>query len=464
MMNGTAKVRRGIEARGVTVSVIGQGYVGLPLAMAIVRAGYRVNGLDIDPARVERLREGDSYVLDVSPSELEGALASRRFHPTTDFNVLRQSQIVIICVPTPLRKSKDPDVSFILNAVEQIKAHLNQGMLIILESTTYPGTTEELIAAEIEKGGYKVGKDVFVCFSPERVDPGNVVFKTTNTPKVIGGVTPNCTDLGVLFYSQVMEEVVPISSARVAEMVKLLENTFRAVNIGLVNELALMCERMDIDIWEVIEAAATKPFGFMPFYPGPGIGGHCIPLDPIYLSWKAKTYDFYNKFIELASDINGNMPRHVVTKIAEALNLEGKALRNARILILGMAYKRDIDDLRESPSLEVYRLLKLQGAGVDFHDPHICTIQEADGVAEGVPLTTASLAGYDCVVLATNHTAFDYRWIADHTRLILDTRNAFKGIDLPHILRLGAPTPSPAEWELVRAMGREAWVGHGGRA
>lgn len=457
-----AGLRQAIEARQAAVCVIGQGYVGLPLALNVARSGYVAYGVDIDPARVQRLAEGKSYIVDVSDAELADALASGRFHPTTDFGVLRQSQVAIICVPTPLRKSKDPDVSYILNAVEQVKAHLHGDMLIILESTTYPGTTDELVATEMECSGYKVGEDVFACFSPERVDPGNALFKTVNTPKVIGGVTPACTELGALFYGQVMENVVPVSSARVAEMVKLLENTFRAVNIGLVNETALMCERMNIDIWEVIDAAATKPFGFMPFYPGPGIGGHCIPLDPMYLSWKAKTYDFYNRFIELASDVNGNMPRHVVTKVGEALNLEGKALRNARVLILGMAYKRDVDDVRESPSLEVYRLLRLQGAHADFHDPHVGSIREGDRVVAGVALTASSLAGYDCVVLTTNHTAFDCPWIARQARLIVDTRNAFKGIQAPHILRLGAPTPSLAEWERAEAWRQEAAVSHEG--
>ncbi len=458
-MNDMDGIRRAIAARRATVAVIGQGYVGLPLAMAAAAAGYTVHGIDVDPDRVRRLAAGDSYVLDVSGEELRAALAAGRYRPTADFGVLASSDVAVICVPTPLRKSKDPDMSYIAGAVAEVKARLHRGMLIILESTTYPGTTDELIAAEVEKAGLRVGEDVFVCFSPERVDPGNAVYKTTNTPKVIGGVTPACTDVGTLFYGQVMERVVPVGSARVAEMVKLLENTFRAVNIGLVNEMALMCERMDIDIWEVVDAAATKPFGFMPFYPGPGIGGHCIPLDPMYLSWKAKAYDFYNKFIELASDINGNMPRHVVAKVAEALNLEGKPVRGSRVLILGMAYKRDIDDVRESPSLEIFRLLRLQGARVDFHDPHVPRIREAGEVVEGVALTAAGLGEYDCVVLATNHSAFDYPWIAAHARLILDTRNAFKGVGGGHILKLGKPTPSPEAWERDRGLREAAVVG-----
>jgi UDP-N-acetyl-D-glucosamine dehydrogenase len=441
-----SQLRQAIHDRTVTVSVIGQGYVGLPLAVALAQAGYKTYGIDVDADRVQQLSRGDSYILDVPAAELRTVLRSGRYSPTTDFGRLSACNVVVICVPTPLRKSKDPDVSYILSAVDQVKAHMHPGMLIILESTTYPGTTEELIAAELSRLGFVLGEDFFVCFSPERVDPGNPVYHTRNTPKVVGGITPTCTELGVLLYGSVMKRIVPVSSARVAEMVKLLENTFRAVNIGLVNELALMCERMDINIWEVVDAAATKPFGFMPFYPGPGIGGHCIPLDPMYLSWKAKMHDFYNKFIELASDINGNMPRHVVAKVAEALNLVGKPVRDAKILILGMAYKKDIDDLRESPSLEVYRLLKQQGADMAFADPLVTSFREAGTVVSRISLTEQSLAEFDCVVLTTDHSAFDYPWIAAHARLIVDTRNAFKGISAPHILRLGTKTPSPSEW------------------
>lgn len=442
-----------IKDRRATVSVIGQGYVGLPLAVSLAEEGFQTYGIDVNSDRIAQLAKGHSYILDVSDAELASVLATTKYRPTDDFEVIRRSQVVIICVPTPLRKSKDPDVSFILSAVDQIKAHMTGDKLLILESTTYPGTTDELIVAEISKLGYTIGKDFFVCFSPERVDPGNAKFKTTNTPKVVGGVTSACTELGVLMYGQVLERVVPVSSARVAEMVKLLENTFRAVNIGLVNELALLCERMDIDIWEVVDAAATKPFGFMPFYPGPGIGGHCIPLDPMYLSWKAKMHDFYNKFIELASDINGNMPRHVLTKVAEVLNLEAKSVRNARLLILGMAYKKDIDDLRESPSLELYRLLELQGAAVDFYDPHATSFREDEHVVEGLENLTADLlTGYDCVILATNHSAFDYPWIAKHSKLIVDTRNGFKGIEARHIVKLGTRSPSVKEWEQAKAV------------
>lgn len=435
-----------IRSRQATVAILGQGYVGLPLALSIARAGFRVHGLDVDPARVAALQRGESYILDVPAEELLEALDSKRYAATTDPAVLASSDVVIICVPTPLRKSKDPDVSYILAAVQALAPRLHRDMLVVLESTTYPGTTEELVAAEVAKTGLVVGRDVFVCFSPERVDPGNKVHTTTTIPKVVGGVTPECTAIGVAFYQRFMRQVVPVSSARVAEMVKLLENTFRAVNIGLVNELALMCERMGLDIWEVIDAASTKPFGFMPFYPGPGIGGHCIPLDPMYLSWKARQFDFANKFIELASDVNGNMPRHVVAKVAEALNLEGKAVRGARILLLGVAYKKDINDVRESPALEVLRLLEHQGARVAFHDPHVPSIAIDGRVVESSPLTTEALAASDCAVLCTNHTTFRPRWIAEHARAIVDTRNAFKGVAGANILRLGARTPSPTEW------------------
>lgn len=438
-----------IQDRSATVSVIGQGYVGLPLAVSLVRAGFRTYGIDVSQARIDGLVRGESYISDVSDDELELALATGQFHPTTDFGVIAESQVVIICVPTPLRKSKDPDVSFIISAMREIMANAHDEMLIILESTTYPGSTEELVVAEMAKLGYTVGEDFFACFSPERVDPGNAVYNTTNTPKVVGGVTPRCSELGTALYGQVMERVVPVSSARVAEMVKLLENTFRAVNIGLVNELALMSERLDIDIWEVIDAAATKPFGFMPFFPGPGIGGHCIPLDPLYLSWKAKMHDFYNKFIELASDINANMPRHVVMKVSDALNLKAKAVRNARVLILGMAYKRDVTDYRESPSLEIHRLLEQQGAKVDYHDPLVPVVREHGIELTGIQLTDAALAGYDCVVLSTNHSCFDYQWIAERAPLIVDTRNAFKGMKHPHIIRLGVKTASPLDVEFA---------------
>lgn len=452
-----------IKSRQAVVGVIGLGYVGLPLAIEFCQAGYRVIGFDVDETKVGILLEGNSYVMDVPPQIVSEAISAHTFVPTSDFTYLREVDAVSICVPTPLRKSKEPDVSYIVAAVNELKTRLHRPMLIILESTTYPGTTEELIRTEVEKQGYEVGQDVFLCFSPERVDPGNKIYRTSNIPKVIGGVTPACTEMGALLYSQIMDKVVPVSSSRTAEMVKLLENTFRAVNIGLVNEMALMCERMGIDVWEVIEAAATKPFGFMPFYPGPGIGGHCIPLDPMYLSWKAKAYNFYNRFIELASDINGNMPYHVVRLVGDILNLEGKAISNSTILCLGLAYKKDINDLRESPSLDVMRLLRQRGAHVEYSDPYVPRYIMDGFEMKSTALTVETIGAADCVILLTDHSAFDYEFIAAHARVILDTRNAFKGINRPNILRIGAPLPSVMEWmEMKRAMQEAAVLGERG--
>jgi UDP-N-acetyl-D-glucosamine dehydrogenase len=431
-----------IDTKAALVGVIGLGYVGLPLAVQFCQAGYRVVGFDIDEQKVEKLLNGESYVLDVPSGDVAEARKRGLFCATTDFNGLNRMDVVSICVPTPLRKSKEPDLSYIRAAVDSLKPRLHKQMLIVLESTTYPGTTEELLKNEIEILGFRVGADIFLCFSPERVDPGNAAFRTANTPKVIGGVTERCSDMGALLYSRVMDTVVKVSSANTAEMVKLLENTFRAVNIGLINEMALMCERMGIDIWEVISAAATKPFGFMPFYPGPGIGGHCIPLDPMYLSWKAKSFNFYNRFIELASDINGNMPYHVVTRVSEVLNLEGKALSSSRIFCLGLAYKRDVDDYRESPGLDIINLLQQHGADVVYNDPYIVDFNEKGFPAPYVVLTPDTLKQADCILLLTDHKAFDYHLIARYARLIFDTRNAFKGIDSPNIFRLGGIVPA----------------------
>ncbi|NLU49557.1 MAG: nucleotide sugar dehydrogenase, partial [Syntrophomonadaceae bacterium] len=421
-------------------AVVGLGYVGLPLAVELGKAGYRVIGVDIDPEKIEELKGGHSYILDVQSDDVRELINSGKLSVSTSYDVLSEADTISICVPTPLRKTKDPDLSYITAAVEEIKRVMSKDTLIILESTTYPGTTEELVQAEIEKEGYEVGKDFYLCFSPERVDPANKVYNTKNTPKVIGGVTPVCTELAQLLYGSFLEQIVPVSSTKVAETVKLLENTFRAVNIGLVNEIALMCDRMGIDVWEVIEAAATKPFGFMPFYPGPGIGGHCIPLDPSYLSWKAKTFNFYNKFIELASDVNANMPRYVVSKTSEILNLDRKPINGSRILLLGMAYKKDIDDLRESPGLEVYELLREKGAEVQYNDPLVPRFRDKEGrYVYSIELTPGQLQAFDCVILITDHSAYDYAWIADHARVILDTRNAFKAIRSSKIVKLGCP-------------------------
>ena len=431
-------LRKRITEKDARIGVIGLGYVGLPLVVEMAEAGFQVYGLDINEEKTRKLKIRESYIIDVDSSRVADVVTRGLFHPGTDFSVIERCDCVSICVPTPLRKTKDPDISYITSAVSQIKKHMHKDLLVTLESTTYPGTTEELIQHEIEELGYVIGEDFFVCFSPERVDPGNPVFNTKNTPKVIGGITPRCTELGCLLYGQVLQNIVPVSSTKVAEMVKLLENTFRSVNIGLVNEIALMCDRMGINVWEVIEAAATKPFGFMPFYPGPGIGGHCIPLDPMYLSWKAKMFNFYNKFIELASDINGNMPRYVISKVMDALNMHSKSLRGSKILVLGMAYKKNIDDIRESPALDIYALLLEKGAEVYYHDPFVPSFKFEDTVISSTDICEESIKYYDCVILATDHACFDYPMISKNTQLIVDTRNGFKEYR-ENIIKLGAP-------------------------
>ncbi|MEW6724064.1 MAG: nucleotide sugar dehydrogenase [Bacillota bacterium] len=448
------RLKEKILTRKATIGVIGLGYVGLPLAMEFCRAGYNVVGFDTDQHKVEALKAGKSYIPDVPSETVAAAVQAGRFAACSEFDRLSEVGAVSICVPTPLRKTKDPDVSYIIAAVRELKTRLHRPMVVVLESTTYPGTTEELLQTEIQVAGFRVGTDVYLCFSPERVDPGNPVYHTKNTPKVIGGVTPACTEMGALLYSQIVDQVIPVSSAKAAEMVKLLENTFRAVNIALVNEMALMCQRMGINIWEVIEAAATKPFGFMPFYPGPGIGGHCIPLDPMYLSWKAKMYNFYNRFIELASDINGNMPYHVVQRIGEVLNFAGKPISQSVILCLGLAYKKNVNDNRESPSLDVVRLLRYLGAHVQYSDPFVPVYKEEAFEAESVALTPERIAAADCVVLLTDHSAFDYSLIAQHARRIVDTRNAFKGMVQPNIFRIGTPLPRVEEWQEMNRGGR----------
>jgi len=423
------------------IGVIGLGYVGLPLALEFAKNGYKVIGIDADKEKTNNLLNGNSYVTDVSNESIKEVLSEKKFLPTYDFGKIREVDVVIICVPTPLRKTKDPDISYILSALNEIKRNFHRDLLIILESTTYPGTTEELIKKEIEEDmGYKVGEDFYLCFSPERVDPGNKKYKIKNTPKVIGGVTPKCLELGYILYSSIVDYVFPVSSVKVAEMAKLLENTFRAVNIALVNELSMMCDRMGIDIWEVVEAASTKPFGFMAFYPGPGIGGHCIPLDPQYLSWKAKSYNFYSRFIELASDINSNMPRYVLSKISEALNYHKNCLNGSKILILGMAYKKDVSDIRESPSLEIYNLLKKQKANVEYNDPYVNQFYDENGIlVRPVPLDYSSLNKYDCVVLCTDHSSYDYEKIFVNSKLIVDTRNAFKNFVGEKLFKIGTP-------------------------
>jgi UDP-N-acetyl-D-glucosamine dehydrogenase len=425
-----------IAAHEAHLGVIGLGYVGLPLAVEYAKAGFTVTGIDIDESRVAQLRDGKSYIIDVPTEELAPLVASGRFRPSTDFSLLAQTDTVNICVPTPLRKTKDPDVSFIVAAVEKIRETLHRTQLIILESTTYPGTTDELILPMLEETGLKVGTDFYLAFSPERVDPGNVRFHTRNIPKVVGGVTPACTTAAATLYRQTLETVVEVTSTRVAEMVKLLENTFRSVNIGLVNELALMCRKMDIDVWEVIRGAATKPFGFMPFYPGPGLGGHCIPIDPIYLSWKARAAGFEARFIDLAAAVNASMPHHVVDLVGEALNSQGKALKGSRVLVLGVAYKENIDDVRESPALDVIEHLQHKGSQVRFHDPLVASIQLGNDTLRSVPLDAAALRESDCVVVVTAHREIDYRAILDAVPLLVDTRNCLAGVRDPKLFRL----------------------------
>ena len=423
-----------IRSRRARVGIIGLGYVGLPLAVEMAKAGFAVTGIDVSAAKAEQVNAGVSYVGDIANETLALLVESGNLTATTDFSVVRELDTINICVPTPLRKTKDPDMSFIVSACEEIAKYIHAGMLVILESTTYPGTTDELVLPTLARPGLEVGRDFFLCFSPERVDPGNPKFQTANIPKVVGGCTPACTELGRLFYSQALQTVVPVSSTRVAEMVKLLENTFRMINIGLVNEIALMCDRININVWEVIEAAATKPFGFMPFYPGPGLGGHCIPIDPFYLSWKTKQAGIEARFIELAGYINGQMPHFVVDKVRDALNNVTKPVRGSRVHILGVAYKRDIDDVRESPALDIMLLLKRMGATITYSDPHVPVLH-----LDGVDLTAEPEAAAweaDCVVIITDHTCFDYTGLAQRARLIVDTRNALKGIQADKIVRL----------------------------
>jgi len=429
-----------INLKEATVGIIGLGYVGLPLAVAFADAGFTVIGVDLEEKVVDGLMNGESHVGDVPSPEVARLVEQGRLKASTDYEALAEAHCIFISVPTPLTKSKEPDISYITGAIDRLIPHLNRGNLIVLESTTYPGTTDELIGARIEKDrSLKVGEDIFVAFSPERVDPGNPTWNTKNTPKVIGGVTPACTEVARALYAAALDEVHTVGSAREAETVKLLENTYRAVNIGLVNEFMLMCDRLEIDVWNVIEAASTKPFGFTPFYPGPGIGGHCIPLDPLYLSWKAKAVDFYNRFIELATDINGNMPRFVISKLQDKLNEKEKSLKGSRVMILGMAYKRDIDDIRESPGLEIYRLLRLKGAWVEFHDPFVGSFTSILGnIILSSPIDGDVLAEFDAAVLVTDHSDFDYSRIAEVSPLILDCRNAFAvhGVIADHIVRL----------------------------
>jgi UDP-N-acetyl-D-glucosamine dehydrogenase len=413
---------------------VGLGYVGLPLAVEFAKAGFNVTGIDVSKEKTAKVNAGESYIGDIPTATIAELTQAGKLRATTDFSVVAELDTINICVPTPLRKTKDPDMSYIVSACQEIAKHFHTEMLVILESTTYPGTTDEVVLPMLSQGGLKVGEDFFLCFSPERVDPGNPKFQTNNIPKVVGGVTPACTEMGRIFYSQALQSVVPVSSTQVAEMVKLLENTFRMINIGLVNEMALMCDRMGINVWEVIDAAATKPFGFMPFYPGPGLGGHCIPIDPFYLSWKTKQAGIEARFIELAGYINGQMPHFVVDKVQNTLNDAGKPVKGSHIHVMGVAYKRDIDDMRESPALDIMLLLAKRGAKLSYSDPHV-PVLKLDGLhLHAAPEEDAAAA--DCVVIITDHAAFDYDALVGRAKLIVDTRNALKGRRSNNIVRL----------------------------
>jgi len=409
--------------RTALCGVVGLGYVGLPLVMEFARAGYRVLGFDVNQGVVDALNAGRSHIKDVPASAVAEAVRSGKFVATTDLARLREPDAISICVPTPLSKTKDPDVSYVLAATDAVKRALRRGQVVILESTTYPGTTRELMLPALEATGLKVGEDFFLAFSPERVDPGNPQWNTRNTPKIVGGITPACLQVATALYQPAIEQLVPVSSTEAAELVKILENTFRSVNIGLVNEMAIVCDKLGVDVWEVIDAAGTKPFGFMKFKPGPGVGGHCIPLDPHYLAWKMRTLNYKTRFIELAGELNAAMPEYWIAKLAERLNDAGKAVRGSTVLVLGVAYKKDIDDIRESPALDVIRLLHQRGATVCYHDPFVAHVKEDGMELASVPLTTATLEAADCVIVVTDHSTVDYGMVARHARAVVDTRH-----------------------------------------
>lgn len=424
-----------IKAKKASIGIIGLGYVGLPLAAGFAKKGFKVTGFEVDGRKVDSIKKGVSYIADVPTAVVKGLADRGLLGATADFSRLRHCDAIIICVPTPLRKSKDPDVSYIVAAAEKVAATLRKGQLIVLESTTYPGTTRELVMPMLEVRGLKAGRDFFLGFSPERVDPSNKTYTIENTPKLVGGITKHCGELAQELYSNVTVRSIMVSSPEAAEMVKLLENTFRAVNIALVNEVALMCDRLKLDVWEIIDAASTKPFGFMPFYPGPGIGGHCIPLDPHYLSWKLKTLNFYPRFIELAGEMNSKMPEHLVERIGLALNTRGRAFKNSRILILGMAYKKDVSDVRESPALDVCQLLREKQAKIDYYDPFIPSADIAGFRMRSIK-SLKSVGSYDAVAIITNHSNVDYRQVVKRAKLVIDSRNATKGIKSPKIIKL----------------------------
>ena len=429
------ELKEKIRNRHARIGIIGLGYVGLPLAVEFAKAGFQVTGFDVDVAKIASINKGHSYIGDVPSEDISTAVKAGKLSATDDMSKLHDMDAIDICVPTPLRKTRDPDLSYVILAVDAVRARLKPGQLVILESTTYPGTTDEVVQPALEEGGLKAGKDFYLAFSPERVDPGNQTYTTKSIPKVVGGVNEVSTELASDLYASIISTIVPVSSTQVAEMVKLLENTFRAVNIGLVNEIALMSHRMNIDVWEVIEAAATKPFGFMPFYPGPGLGGHCIPIDPFYLSWKARQNGFECRFIELAGHINGSMPSFVVERVGEALNSQKKAINGSRIHIFGVAYKKDVSDMRESPALDVLELLHRRGAILSYTDPHVPLLDHAEISLKSVPEADAA-KGIDCAVICTNHSVFKYAEMPKRFPLVVDTRNALKNIDAENVFRL----------------------------
>ena len=426
-----------IENRDAQIGVIGLGYVGLPLAMEFVRAGFHVTGIDVDQEKIKKLNRGENYIQDIKDESLKNAVEMNQLSATSDFSVIQNLDAISICVPTPLNKQKNPDISFINHVMENIKDLIHHDMIGVFESTSYPGTTRELILPVMESKGLKVGHDFYLCFSPERVDPGNEKYKTANTPKILGGITPKCGEMGEFLYETIVEQVVRVSSPETAEMVKLLENTFRAINIGLANEVAIMCEKLGIDVWEVIDAAATKPFGFMKFTPGPGLGGHCIPIDPHYLSWKLKTLDYNARFIELAAEMNTSMTFHMVDLVREGLNHNGKGIFGSQIIIIGVAYKKNVNDVRESPALDVMKLLKNDGAELSFYDPYVSFVGLNGNRMMGIEtLTKETLNNSDAIVIMTDHDQIDFQFVEENSDLIIDSRNVIKN-DHPNVIKLG---------------------------
>ena len=426
-----------IENRDAQIGVIGLGYVGLPLAMEFVRAGFHVTGIDVDQEKVKKLNRGENYIQDIKDEPVKNAVEMNQLSATSDFSVIQNLDAISICVPTPLNKQKNPDISFINQVMENMKDFIHHDMLIVLESTSYPGTTRELILPEMESKGLRVGHEFYLCFSPERIDPGNEKYKTANTPKILGGITSKCGEMGGFLYETIVEQVVKVSSPETAEMVKLLENTFRAINIGLANEVAIMCEKLGIDVWEVIDAAATKPFGFMKFTPGPGLGGHCIPIDPHYLSWKLKTLDYNARFIELAAEMNTSMPLHMVDLVREGLNRNGKGIFGSQIIIIGVAYKKNVNDVRESPALDVMKLLENDGAELSFYDPYVSFVELNGNRMMGIEtLTKETLNNSDAIVIMTDHDQIDFQFVEENSDLIIDSRNVIKN-DHPNVIKLG---------------------------